>query len=591
MLGRGGFPNSKVIGGYDFGDDDSDPFPAAVHDPHGTSCAGIAAGDACDVGDYIGGVACGAKIYALKTKNSEGVIYNDNVIAAWDWCISHKNDNPSYPILVISTSIGGTRYTSPCDSSNVAYATAANNAVAAGITVVVSSDNDGSCNSITVPACLSNVISVGAVYDSNFGTYSFCIRADSCATKYPKSQCPSGWYCIDATMPDLVTSFSNTASFLDILAPSNMACTTDIVGSAGYSAGDYATDFGGTSAACPYVAGAAACIQSAAKYFTGHFLTAVRVREILRSSGDAVTDPRIAITKPRVNLGRAIESVQLNPCDYFSTGSGSSSWNYPLHAANHDSRTQVIYTASEIKYGGFIRGLAINVTGIAGQAMNNWTIRMKHTSMNSYDICELDSNDWTTVYSGNEPRGSTGWRTFNFSRPFKYNGIDNLMVDFSHNNSSSGSNGLCAYSAPGGNRCIYAGANSEYGDPLNWSGIEMPTVYCSENVPDIKLTLCGVWPGDFEPDGDIDICDLAAFADEWLYERLPTDIVPDGVVNFQDWAAFTEGWGGDLTGVSGFACQWLKNGVCQADMSPPTPTGDNIVNFRDFANLAANWEQ
>ena len=39
-LGGGGFPNSKVIGGYDCGDNDNNPMDA---DGHGTACAGIAA--------------------------------------------------------------------------------------------------------------------------------------------------------------------------------------------------------------------------------------------------------------------------------------------------------------------------------------------------------------------------------------------------------------------------------------------------------------------------------------------------------------------------------------------------------------------
>jgi len=47
MLGGGGFPNSKVIGGYDCGDDDTNPMDAQGH---GTSCAGIAAGDLGTVG-------------------------------------------------------------------------------------------------------------------------------------------------------------------------------------------------------------------------------------------------------------------------------------------------------------------------------------------------------------------------------------------------------------------------------------------------------------------------------------------------------------------------------------------------------------
>src|SRR3989339_1813182 len=90
-LGGGGFPNSKVIGGYDTGDNDSNPFPTTPFDPHGTCCAGIVAGDLGNVNDYIGGVAHSAKIYALKTKKSSGDITTATLAGAWDWCTSHKN--------------------------------------------------------------------------------------------------------------------------------------------------------------------------------------------------------------------------------------------------------------------------------------------------------------------------------------------------------------------------------------------------------------------------------------------------------------------------------------------------------------------
>ena len=95
-LGGGGFPNSKVIGGYDFGDSDADPIPNTQ--AHGTCCAGIAAGDLGTVGDYIGGVAPAARLYACKISyGTTGSAYNDAMVAAWDWCVTHRNDDPAHP--------------------------------------------------------------------------------------------------------------------------------------------------------------------------------------------------------------------------------------------------------------------------------------------------------------------------------------------------------------------------------------------------------------------------------------------------------------------------------------------------------------
>ncbi|MCW5550740.1 MAG: S8 family serine peptidase [Verrucomicrobiae bacterium] len=324
QLGGGGFPNTKVLGGYDFGDLDSNPAPNG--NAHGTACAGIAAGELETVGDYIGGVAPGAKIYALKiSSGSTGSATSDAMIAAWDWCVSHKDDDPANPIMVISTSFGGGRYFANCDTVSPGMTAAADNAVAAGITVLVSSGNNGYCDSMGWPACISSVISVGAVYDAGFGHYYPCIDAASCAPKIPSGGCSTGYYADDTTAPDKVTSYSNMASFLGLLAPANQCYTLDISGSAGYSTGDYASGFGGTSAACPYAAGAVAALQAAAMATTGSYLTPAEVKNQLLSTGDLITDTKVAITKPRVNLGSAIAALSSTgqPIRIYNDGTGS----------------------------------------------------------------------------------------------------------------------------------------------------------------------------------------------------------------------------------------------------------------------------
>ncbi|MHB8790395.1 MAG: S8 family peptidase [Desulfobulbaceae bacterium] len=313
--------NAKVIGGIDTGDSDADPRPNSVNgQAHGTACAGIAAGNTGTVNDYIGGVAPGAKLYAVKiSSGTSGFATDVAMIAGWEWVITHQDDDPDNPIMVISTSFGGGQYLTPaqCDwldypTNSVAdpMAVAAANAVAAGITVFASSGNDGYCNAMGWPACISHVNSVGAVYDASMGTYGFCVSAASCATKEEWGACSTGFAAFDATAGDKVTSYSNSASFLTLFAPSNDAYTTDIVGSGGYDAGDYDSGFGGTSAACPYAAGAAAVLQSANKSMYGAFLSPSQVRQYLVANGDTIADSKPSgISKPRVNLGRAVNKL------------------------------------------------------------------------------------------------------------------------------------------------------------------------------------------------------------------------------------------------------------------------------------------
>ncbi|MBC8176585.1 MAG: S8 family serine peptidase [Deltaproteobacteria bacterium] len=328
MLGGGGFPNSKVIGGYDCGDDDTDPMD---QEGHGTACAGITSGTLGTVGDYIGGVAYNSKLYAVKiSTGSTGSASASNMIEGWEWCITHQNDDSSNPIMIISTSFGGGRYYSTCDSASTAMTTAAANAVAAGMTLFVSSGNDGYCDSIGWPACISHVISVGAVYDANLGRnppsgYVGCIKSGSCVGT-PAPPCDEKWYVDDPANADQVTTYSNTASFLSLLAPSNWAYTTELGG--GYW--DTANGFGGTSAACPYAAGAAACLQSAAKSVTGSYLSPGEVKSKLVDTGDSITDEKVSITKPRVDLEAAVNSLNGGSTLYVDT-SGSCGGNTPCY--------------------------------------------------------------------------------------------------------------------------------------------------------------------------------------------------------------------------------------------------------------------
>jgi subtilisin family serine protease len=66
---------------------------------------------------------------------------------------------------------------------------------------------------------------------------------------------------------------------LGVVAPGTGIYTTDRQGSAGYATGNYYSDFGGTSAACPHVAGVAALVLSA-----NPNLTQAEVRAIIEST-------------------------------------------------------------------------------------------------------------------------------------------------------------------------------------------------------------------------------------------------------------------------------------------------------------------
>ena len=94
---------------------------------------------------------------------------------------------------------------------------------------------------------------------------------------------------------------SNYGSALDVVAPGVKIYTTDISGSKGYNSssgenGDYNTNFNGTSAACPHVAGVAALVLSA-----NPSLSAQEVRRIIESTAQKVGNYNYSYNSNRPN--------------------------------------------------------------------------------------------------------------------------------------------------------------------------------------------------------------------------------------------------------------------------------------------------
>ena len=292
--------NTKVIGGYDTGENDADPMDTLGH---GTAVAGIAAGDipVGDQGDYIGGVAPSAKLYALKITDVGGWADDTAILEAITWAVLHQLDDPANPILVINLSYGGGMFSGDCDEDpyEYVYADAAEFAEASGITIFASSGNDGYTTAMSSPACISKIVAVGEVYDADVGASGpWGIAGGTCTD--------------DPTSADLVACYSNASPSLDFLAPGTNATVTDISGAGGYELTDYVPDFGGTSAAAPYAAGAGALLHSTYFSYTGSYLTPAGLRSALAVYGDDVVDPRNSTTYKRLNIHNSLHTGDIN---------------------------------------------------------------------------------------------------------------------------------------------------------------------------------------------------------------------------------------------------------------------------------------
>ncbi|MEI6166079.1 MAG: fibronectin type III domain-containing protein [bacterium] len=170
-----------------------------------------------------------------------------------------------------------------------------------------------------------------------------------------------------------------------------------------------------------------------------------------------------------------------------SLGSGSGSSIYPLATSSDDARTQVIYLPGEVGPAGWIQAVALNVKTAPGQTLKNWTLRLKHTPLVSYTLKSVwESSGWSVVYQTNLTVSATGLIYFPLSPQFYYNGTDNLMVDFSFNNTSHTRDGYSMYTPVVAKRTLYFKANGTYGDPLLWSKTT-PRPNLSASIPNLLL--------------------------------------------------------------------------------------------------------
>ncbi|MBO2532472.1 MAG: peptidase S8 [Thermoactinomycetaceae bacterium] len=148
----------KVVRGYDFVDDDWDPYDG---NGHGTHCAGIAAA-VTNNGRGIAGMAPNATIYAVRVLNNSGSGTLDDVANG----IIHAADSGADVIsLSLGASVGATTLKNAVDY-----------AWNKGVVVVAAAGNNGT-SLPTYPAYYSNAIAVAATdsndnkaYFSNYGS-------------------------------------------------------------------------------------------------------------------------------------------------------------------------------------------------------------------------------------------------------------------------------------------------------------------------------------------------------------------------------------------------------------------------------------
>lgn len=244
---------------------------------HGTHVAGIVAGR---LPSGLSGIAPDAQIIAIQVftpvSSSESLTYMSDVVKGLERVFALKD---SFDIAAVNLSLGSdVTFSSSCDRSMPAMAAAIDQLKAAGIAAVVASGNGGVANGISLPACISSAVSVGAVSDRNWGTCS-----GSGITPAP-------------TATDMVACYSNSAGLLSLLAPGSLI--TSSVPNGGYEA------LHGTSMAAPHVAGAFAVLGEKASTASVEDLLSA-----LRTTGKTVSDYRNGRVTPRIDVKAALDTL------------------------------------------------------------------------------------------------------------------------------------------------------------------------------------------------------------------------------------------------------------------------------------------
>jgi subtilisin family serine protease len=247
---------------------------------HGTAVAGVIGSS----DPNFPGIAPGVNLIALKVLDASGNGTFGAVQQALDWVVAHQ---AQYNIVAVNMSLGGGNYVvNPFTFLDADLSTL----VSEGVFISAASGNDfypdHSQPGLAFPAVDPLVVSVGAVWDGNFGpVYWFNGARDY------------------TTAPDLITSFTQRDANLDILAPGAFITTT-------YLDNTFAM-LAGTSMAAPVVTGAAVLLhQELVAAGQGFRANEAGILSIMQSTGVSVTDANQGFDNV-VNTGLPFQSLDL----------------------------------------------------------------------------------------------------------------------------------------------------------------------------------------------------------------------------------------------------------------------------------------
>lgn len=364
----------KIVAPRDFKENDFLPLPGDPDDNHGTSCAGVSTAEENGVGAV--GVAPGCALMPIRTT---GFLDDQTIEDLFGWAITKGAS-------VISCSWGPASVYFPLSLRQ-----------RAALTQAATSGRNGKGCVIVFAAGNANRPTNGTVNESGWPQNVLSGDTD--------------WLGGFTVHPDVITvaastslnrkaAYSNWGAEISVCAPSNNAppgmglqdgyvftppqvtgalpglgiVTTDRVGAAGYAPDDIAIDFGGTSSACPLVAGVAALVLSA-----NPDLTAAEVKQLLQQTADKIIDsnpdPQFGFRKGtyeaggrcdwfgygKVNAAKAVQAAVQRQAMAAIAPSRQIQQQNTTSSAIPDNNPQGLTSTIQIAEGGTVRSVQVNV--------------------------------------------------------------------------------------------------------------------------------------------------------------------------------------------------------------------------------------
>ena len=281
-LGGGLGANYRVVGGWDFAENDANPYDDGPAGSHGTLVTGVVGLDR--PGTIDDGVAPGVDLVGLRVFDDAGNSYFSWVESALQWVHTNRNTFAN-PITAVNISLG-----TDWNSNTVpAWSTLENEFTqlkADGIFVSVAAGNGFTTYNaagLSYPAASPSVVPVMSVDDD--GSFTYYSQRHTRAIAAPGRS-------IVSTIPDYAGNQNGLAD-------------------------DFAS-YSGTDMAAPYVAGASVLIREAMGLAGYTVITQRTIYDHMLATADTIFDPATEQNYHRLNFAAAIDAL-IPEDDYGST--------------------------------------------------------------------------------------------------------------------------------------------------------------------------------------------------------------------------------------------------------------------------------